>query len=406
MLGLPQMAEQLPLRKCPKLKAVTGIFTDIACAESCAGCPKNLTHQAAVILSDLVQTGNLLALDAKRQIRPLVPSDKDAQRAIDLALADSTRLQATYGRLESDDRPTPPSEQLSKQIAANPLNYMIFGPWVGEFGWEVAMFQAMVRLVIARQRAQNRKITNVVITRINSQALYYDCADYIYWHDTPTNQAITWNVKSTEYKGPTFPPERYWHRSRQYPVMWSNYYPGLFRVFGTRDSWYTSKFAAPQYDIVLAIRWRVESGPERNWLVKYWTRLLKMLEPLGLKVAAIGTKDGAAPPPAAWVDDLRGNELGQVMAILNRATICVGPSSGPMHLAVLCGCPIVCWCHRNAALQYTPGGTANPFCTPLVRPGDHSVDIETVYRCVCQALDRWIDRKPMEEKLVLRPGVP
>ena len=41
---------------------------------------------------------------------------------------------------------------------------------------------------------------------------------------------------------------------------------------------------------------------------------------------------------------MRRARLGQQMDLLASARLCVGPSSGPMHLASLCGCTHLVWC--------------------------------------------------------------
>ena len=41
--------------------------------------------------------------------------------------------------------------------------------------------------------------------------------------------------------------------------------------------------------------------------------------------------------------DLRGRPIEQTCGLLRKAKVVVGPSSGPLHLASLTGCPQVVW---------------------------------------------------------------
>jgi len=90
----------------------------------------------------------------------------------------------------------------------------------------------------------------------------------------------------------------------------------------------------------------------------------------GLSVACAGGPDNRHYPPAA---DIRGIDLKLLCAILARARCAVGPSSGPLHLAAACGCPIVTWCdHANVRKRYelAPPLGWNPFGSRTVYMGN------------------------------------
>ena len=77
--------------------------------------------------------------------------------------------------------------------------------------------------------------------------------------------------------------------------------------------------------------------PEAKWL-----ELLRQLVSAGFtRIAAIGLPTASIAP--AGVADLRGSSLQHTMDLMAAATVVVGPSSGPMHLASLCGTPHVVW---------------------------------------------------------------
>jgi hypothetical protein len=89
----------------------------------------------------------------------------------------------------------------------------------------------------------------------------------------------------------------------------------------------------------------------------------------GVTIAAIGTKEASLAPRG--VADYRGVPLMEVMDLMASAKLVIGPSSGPMHLASLCGTPHVVWCtDKNqpaiANTNYKRYTSAwNPFGTPV-----------------------------------------
>lgn len=98
------------------------------------------------------------------------------------------------------------------------------------------------------------------------------------------------------------------------------------------------------FDVVIHARTKKGKNPllnSLNWSQKDWNRTVSGLTNLGLTVAAIGTKDASLLPDGAV--DLQGRDLGAVMDVLSAARLCIGPSSGPMHLASLCRTPHIVW---------------------------------------------------------------
>lgn len=71
---------------------------------------------------------------------------------------------------------------------------------------------------------------------------------------------------------------------------------------------------------------------------RHWMALLGELA--GLKIAWIGTKR-EAEAIEHFGTDLRGIPLEMLADVMASSTVIVGPSSGPMHFASLCGLPHV-----------------------------------------------------------------
>ena len=106
----------------------------------------------------------------------------------------------------------------------------------------------------------------------------------------------------------------------------------------------------------------------RNWPVKRWNVLLATLRDEGLieRVVCIGSPDAAVLVPGC--EDARGLPLAKQMNILRSAEVAIGPSSGPMHLASMCGCPHVVWCggpaQESGETSRRYAAAWNPFGTP------------------------------------------
>lgn len=107
----------------------------------------------------------------------------------------------------------------------------------------------------------------------------------------------------------------------------------------TREYWrYGNKDRAYHYDVVIHARAITRyDGVQRNWPLENYERLVSELKVQS--VCSIGTIAGALHVPGT--EDKRGVALRKLCNILASSTVCVGTSSGPMHLASFCGCPHV-----------------------------------------------------------------
>ncbi len=95
------------------------------------------------------------------------------------------------------------------------------------------------------------------------------------------------------------------------------------------------------FDIVIHARAETKYNQgDRNWPVERYSRLLKHLRRDGLVSAcSVGTKAHVIPN----TEDLTGIPLDQLCQVLAHSKMTIGPSSGVMHLAHLCACPIIVW---------------------------------------------------------------
>lgn len=242
------------------------------------------------------------------------------------------------------------------------MKTLVVGPWPGEFGHEIGVWQANAR---ERARKYDRVIVGCVKT---SEALYQDFADE-FWNipsdhntsglgrcDQSHHKIIQSFAKTVQKEGAD------WMKPERLSPC-----PAGFKRFGSVRDWL-------KFDVVIHAREMVKGtkGGDRRrcWRLESWDRLGWTLESLGLKTACIGLPEVAVRIPLA--SDFRGCPLDLTMDLLRSSRCLVGPSSGPIHLGILCECPVVVWTDTNHRSGYTGRTNVdhllldwNPFDTPV-----------------------------------------
>ena len=246
------------------------------------------------------------------------------------------------------------------------MNKLIVGPWVGEFGWELYAWQGYIRAL-----SRNFEHTTV-ISRPGSEALYSDFCDiFVPWvptggltdsffmHDVDVKKEWMHAVKSAKIplsKGTTvftprrlgFPPHTHYEQF----LMIGNY------MIAPEYITYGKK-AERTYDYIFHARSR-PLRPQDNWSIENWNELRNLLG--DKRIACIGTT--AESTLIEGTDDLRDLPLGELFDLLHNAECAFGPSSGPMHLASLCGLPHVVWSIPDNKIRYETNW--NPLQTPVL----------------------------------------
>jgi ADP-heptose:LPS heptosyltransferase len=229
------------------------------------------------------------------------------------------------------------------------------GPWVGEFGWELLNWQGLLRALAPSYE----KV--IVCSRASSRALYADSADEFVPHTLKgrADHVVLHDMENPEELDRVLAlvgPKMDHCRPLRYVPAHAQQFIRLGRPL-----------ADPQADVLLHARGRRESA-ERNWPLSRWEALAAELCALGLKVGTIGLTSDTLDVPG--VADLRDPPLEQTMDTIASARLVLGPSSGPMHLASLCGTPHLVWTNRRI---FRMGKTSrqkyeqwwNPLCTPV-----------------------------------------
>lgn len=172
------------------------------------------------------------------------------------------------------------------------MSLKVFEPVICEFGWEVQL-QGYFRLISRRYKK------SVVTTYPGMDAFYKDFATVLH-HDKKDRS--------------------------------------LYHQIGYRVQGEYIKFGNPDNiaDVLIHAR-NITRGGFKNY--KSWDIVAKQV-PAGY----IGTRSGDS---AYSHLDLRGLPLEKLMDIIAGAKVVVGASSGVMHLAQMCGTPVVVWGDRR-----------------------------------------------------------
>jgi len=261
-------------------------------------------------------------------------------------------------------------------------NRILFaGPWVGEFGWELLNWQGWVR---ALAPAYDRVI---VCARESSGALYADVADSFLPHTLRGNpdHVILQDVQNPDEMD----------RIRSLITSDMDHLLPLRYVPAGAQSFVRFGEVLPEAESCsILIHARGKQGhAHRNWPAERWRAFCDTLLNRGFQVGAIGLSRDTLDLPE--IQDFRDQNLQTTLNVIRSARVVVGPSSGPMHLASLCGTPHLVWTNRGI---YRMGKTSrekyetwwNPLRTPVrVLEGasfDHPLDT------VLQELDFLLNR--------------
>lgn len=251
------------------------------------------------------------------------------------------------------------------------MSKLLAGPWVGEFGWELFCWQGYVR-----KQAKKFKHTTV-ICEPGHEALYEDFATEIIIHDPQCSEKNMWDCDKYE------------------PVTWGIEYDtyldprqGLVHYSTNGDlpkSFKNQEFVelggrGVGYRYVIHARSTKKLGTKyRNWT--RWERLVNLLDG---NVASIGSLTGS--DHIKGTEDLRGLPLKDTIKTLSNSFMMLGPSSGPMHLATLCGLPQVVWGDKRNVRRYKQDW--NPFNVPVNYITTWNPTVDKVYESLSNLENR------------------
>jgi len=244
------------------------------------------------------------------------------------------------------------------------MSKLIAGPFVGEFGWELFCWQG-------RLRHKAKRFDKVICAgRPGRGFLYADFAQYVpieingsqtdcvRCQDWTYNDEINHLIEDGDV---WIKPQTYLTDYRTSDPVPDDFKLQEFVKYGQ------AKNVDKKYDVVIHARWTDKhSTGVRNWSRENWQQFVNSVTNAGHTVAAIGSPNASIAPDG--VADLRGMGSEEV-DIIAAADVTVGGSSGPMHLASLCGCPQVVWGSPDNKRRYEVDW--NPFKTEVRFIGEH-----------------------------------
>lgn len=133
---------------------------------------------------------------------------------------------------------------------------------------------------------------------------------------------------------------------------------------------YGDRGHAVKADVVVHARGLFGRRPEDSWPAENWDTLCRRLDAHGFKVAAVGTDEEAFCPNGVALPMLDAT-LQDVCNVMAASRLVIGPSSGPLVLASLCGTPHLVWgserrwtASRNETVRSKFERVWNPLGTP------------------------------------------
>lgn len=218
---------------------------------------------------------------------------------------------------------------------------IIAGPWFGEIGWELLRWQGIFRNLAYK----GYKI--VMASRPGHEALYQDyIEDYIGIEADPRGEPDGWKLSGQVIRLQKalldqYPGYKYMDPTTCVKIGVDPLGSGQkFIKYGQKSN--------IRFDIAIHARSTNKCGTDiRNWPVGNWNSLIEKLK--NYNIVLIGSSSGAIskfkipkgrnPIKQSYI----GASLGSTIDALASSRLVIGPSSGPMHLASLCGTPHLLW---------------------------------------------------------------
>jgi len=269
---------------------------------------------------------------------------------------------------------------------------LLAGPWVGEFGWELFAWQGYIRSLSAFYDK------TVCVSSKHSRFLYDDFCDIFVPFD-PENAGPRDTFHRTGIPPLGAIVKETLESLKIDPQESAVSVVGPRRVGNPPYTPITEKiqiaqhFLPPEYkklgektkeEKAVVIHARNRSlRPNDNWSRDKWEDLIKKLHSVGYNVVCIGTKEESMFVEGSA--DMRECESKELLNTLASAACIFGTSSGPMHLASLCGCPQIVWADWNTSAFSMPVNLTrykdswNPFETSVLFLSEHGANPPAEY---------------------------
>lgn len=261
---------------------------------------------------------------------------------------------------------------------------IILGPYVGEFGWELMEWLPYV------EKFKKRYNRIVAISYKNSEYFYKDIE--FFPHDLKLEQSSFGfgNINNIEKKNIIMKCANHFNL-----VKYDTFSPfdlnkvTKFLLRGKKYIKYYEKIDNnEQFDLVFHFRdFKRTDGNIKNYPKNEIDYICNVFIEKGYKIACIGHPELSYCPDN--VPDYRSEEIQKAIAVISASKLVIGGSSAPMHLAALCGRPIVTWIGAEfGAERYL--SYWNPFNVPVWIVSDKTFrpDKELIIKKVLEAINR------------------
>ena len=264
-----------------------------------------------------------------------------------------------------------------------------FSAFCGEWGWELASWIPSIRAI---SKGYNKTIIEV---QPGMEYFYRDFSDELILNPRDSSD---FDMYSGKPKNP--PPSKLTDTDVIIPTQfWKQHARWEFRIIKTANrgqklqpkEWRKYGTENPKYvaDIMCAWRgpkhFRGRSFPEKVYPTDKCIALTRKLMDAGYSVACYGGEDNVYVEGSV---DYRGVPVEELCGALSQAKLAIGPSSGTLHLASLCGTPHVTWYGRPVVSMDRYLTYWNPFETPVTFiSGSGCPDVDIAFENAVKRMD-------------------
>lgn len=225
---------------------------------------------------------------------------------------------------------------------------ILLSKWVGEFGWEVIHYQSYIRKIISLEEPKFDKV--ILLIQKGHDHLYSNlgCDNVEFIYIEPGKNPEGWRAMNGHYN-PSFTDLeinsiKHSNHTDQVIVNCPNKINMSIPIAEKMFIKYGTKKRGLMYDVLFHARSTNKCGSKnRNWPKQKWPQLMEHLH--GLNIACIGSMEGSIA--IKGTKDFRGITLSHLTDLMASSGMVIGPSSGPMHLASLCGTPHIVFTDNN-----------------------------------------------------------